>query len=347
MINIQNKKLLGTAFCLLGELIITPDSVLLRSVSLIPDYTIMFYRFLLYGLVSLIIFMIANGKQSFSRMAVISKWEIAAGLVWAIQNFLFTAAILRTSAANVLVCFALSPLFSAILSYFVLGETIPRRTIIASIVAFGSISFIMCTELTSDINISTLIGDVLALIMSILTAVFFVFITYIEKFHSIKPDVNFCNMVAGFVVMLLALALGGTADLTVSSKDGGLLFLQGAVVLPLALALITLGSQYILPAEVSLYMLIEVPFGSLWVYVAGYEAPPRYTMYGGAILMAALAVNGYLDIKESRAASAAADINSSADHPAEVVSTQVPEEGTIELESAISPMADLSDLYKG
>lgn len=130
----------------------------------------------------------------------------------------------------------------------------------------------------------------------------------------------------------MALALGGASSLSVNVRDGLLLFLQGAIVLPLALALITLGSQYILPAEVSLYMLIEVPVGSLWVYIAGYEAPPRYTIYGGAILLTTLAINGFLDVQDSRHvmnAGGATEI---------VVSTKI-QNGTIEIETTTSPMA--------
>ena len=59
---------------------------------------------------------------------------VLAGIVWGIQNFLITYAFQKTAAANVLVIVAANPMFSAILSYFLLNEKAPVRTILASIV---------------------------------------------------------------------------------------------------------------------------------------------------------------------------------------------------------------------
>jgi hypothetical protein len=44
--------------------------------------------------------------------------------------------------------------------------------------------------------------------------------------------------------------------------------------------------------------LIETVVGPLWVYLAGYEAPPEFTLYGGICLIFALALNTILAMRE-------------------------------------------------
>ena len=75
------------------------------------------------------------------------------------------------------------------------------------------------------------------------------------------------------------------------------------------------GPRYILAAEVSLIQLLESIVGPLWVWVAGYEAPPLFTLIGGAELLTTLFAYFWwtLRVEREEAAEAAADREEAAD----------------------------------
>lgn len=78
-----------------------------------------------------------------------------------------------------------------------------------------------------------------------------------------------------------------------TGRNLGLLIANGMVVLPVSFFFLAIGPSLITPAEVSLYMLLETIFGPLWVWLAGYEAPPLIALIGGVILIFTLAGHRY------------------------------------------------------
>ena len=69
-----------------------------------------------------------------------------AGMLWGASNMLFTSAIQLTAVANVLVIVASNTVFSSIFSYLLLGELIPIRMIVTSLICFGAIALIFSGE---------------------------------------------------------------------------------------------------------------------------------------------------------------------------------------------------------
>ena len=69
-----------------------------------------------------------------------------AGMLWGASNMLFTSAIQLTAVSNVLVIVASNTVFSSIFSYLLLGEIIPIRMIVTSIICFGAIALIFSGE---------------------------------------------------------------------------------------------------------------------------------------------------------------------------------------------------------
>ena len=67
-------------------------------------------------------------------------------MLWGASNMLFTSAIQLTAVANVLVIVASNTVFSSIFSYLLLGEVIPIRMIVTSIICFGAIALIFSGE---------------------------------------------------------------------------------------------------------------------------------------------------------------------------------------------------------
>ncbi len=75
---------------------------------------------------------------------------------------------------------------------------------------------------------------------------------------------------------------------------------MGAVVVPLAFALIATGPRYLPAADVGLLMLLEAIFGPLLVWWASGEQPSDATFVGGAIIIGALAANNAVALRGGR-----------------------------------------------
>jgi len=74
--------------------------------------------------------------------------------------------------------------------------------------------------------------------------------------------------------------------------------INGILVLPIAFTFLTIGPNYITAPEVSLYTEIETILGPVWVYLGGYEAPPKLTLIGGIILLLSLTIHSILSLRE-------------------------------------------------
>lgn len=166
--NLSNQ-MRGTILCVVGTLILSPDTLLIRKVSNIDGYTVQFYRYFISGTIFLMLVFSLNGHQRFFQtFRDLRLVGYIAGLVFGLSNFLFTEAVQSTAVANVLVINATNSAFSAILSYFLVKETIDFKTILTIIVCFGSITLIFADNLNSNTSTSTNIkGIICALFASI------------------------------------------------------------------------------------------------------------------------------------------------------------------------------------
>ena len=78
------------------------------------------------------------------------------------------------------------------------------------------------------------------------------------------------------------------------------LALDGIIIIPIAMALITYGPKLISAPEVSLIMLLETALGPVWVWLVLSEQPLRQTFIGGALVVTAIVVNAWLGFRSNR-----------------------------------------------
>ncbi len=74
--------------------------------------------------------------------------------------------------------------------------------------------------------------------------------------------------------------------------------------LPVSFALLTIGPSLISAPEVSLFSLIETVLAPFLVWMGGYEAPPISAVFGGIILISALAIHSFIALREEKTMSA-------------------------------------------
>ena len=72
--------------------------------------------------------------------------------------------------------------------------------------------------------------------------------------------------------------------------------------LPVALALLTLGPRYIPAPEAAMLSLLETVLGPLWVWLVISEQPDESTIIGGAIVVGTLLVHSLWRMRPASAA---------------------------------------------
>jgi drug/metabolite transporter (DMT)-like permease len=107
-----------------------------------------------------------------------------------------------------------------------------------------------------------------------------------------RADISMAPAICLSQMLVLAFAAPLAAPATVGAHDLGVLVLLGVCQMGLGLALLTLGARLISAAEVALISLLEVVLGPLWVWLAYDEQPATATLLGGAIVIAAVALQG-------------------------------------------------------
>jgi len=75
--------------------------------------------------------------------------------------------------------------------------------------------------------------------------------------------------------------------------------LDGLVV-ALSYSLLSVGPSLISAPEVSLFLLLETVLAPLWVWLAGFEAPPKTAWLSGGVLLVTLSTHSILAIREEQ-----------------------------------------------
>lgn len=204
------------------------------------------------------------------------------GLVAAFAGAIF--AIQSTTIANAVFLFAASPFLAAALGWALLGERVRGATWIAIALAMAGL-VVMVRE---GLALGALAGNLAALGSALGFAVFTLALRW-GRLGDMMPAVA----IGGGLSMLAALVmLAATGQpLWVPPGDIAISLAMGAALLAVGMVLYTLGSQVVPAAELTLISMIEVMLAPIWVWLVLSETASRGTLAGGAIILAAVALN--------------------------------------------------------
>lgn len=247
-----------------------------------PDsWTVVFWRSL-WAAVFLMAFMLwrdgpAGTRKLFTGMG---KPGLAVAACFAVCSGSFVVALAYTTVANVVLVGAAVPLFAALMSWLILGQTIRPSTWIAIATVLAGVGVMVSGSFTGAVSP---IGDGLALLI----AIGFATATVITRRYSnvrMAPATCLGVIAAGLVAATQA------STIAVSQPDMIWLVVFGAVNLGLGFALFTSGARLIPAALAALLGTFEPILAPIWVWLAHGEVPSARTLIGGAIVMAALIV---------------------------------------------------------
>ncbi len=209
---------------------------------------------------------------------------LVSGAMWAIMFTCFIVALTLTTVANVLVVSSLGPLCTALLTFFMLRDPIPRRSWAAIVAASIGMGAMFGAGLSAS-DSRHLAGLALALTIPIAGAINIVVLRKSAAHLDLMPAVMLGALISALVTLPFALPWSASArDLLVLAALG--VFQLGVPCLMLVLV-----SRTLTAPEIALLALLEVVLGPLWAWLGAGEVPAGTTLLGGAIVLAALAGN--------------------------------------------------------
>lgn len=291
----------GLWLATIGVLILTPDTMLIRLIGG-DAWNLVFWR----GLGVFLLIFIQAGFQYGPRhlipqMRATGLYGIGAGLSFLQSSIAFVMAMKYTTAANLLVILATSPVWAILMSRIWLAEKPPAQTLLTIIACFLGVVLVFSDGLTRSWGG---VGEWLALAASLSLAANLTLIRAHDRwaknklsspsltipYQSYRGDMLLMN---GLGSLFTCVIVGVTGDpLHYSFTQLPYLFLLCAVVLPLSFILIGTAPRYMPSAEVGLIMILETALGPIWVWLAVGESASWRVIMGGIIVVIALVWHG-------------------------------------------------------
>jgi drug/metabolite transporter (DMT)-like permease len=215
------------------------------------------------------------------------------GLCWAVMYTAFMVAITLTTVANVLVTMAIAPLLTALVARVALGHRLASRTWAAIVLAGIGIAWMYAREVSGS-DARHLLGTAVALAVPIAAAVNWVLIQHNRggAGDDMLPAVLVGALLSALVTLPFAVPFAASA------RDLALLGMLGTVQLAIPCLIAVTVARSLSAPEISLLALLEVVFGVAWAWLGAGESPSVHVLGGGLLVLAALAGNEAIALRE-------------------------------------------------
>jgi drug/metabolite transporter (DMT)-like permease len=278
----------GTVLMIAAEMCWATAGVIVRSQSVASGWEITWWRSLFMVIFLLIVLRTRGPMLPQMRAIGVAGW--VSGLLLAIMMVCFIVAITRTNVANVLIIAATSPFVTALLGFLMLREAVPLRTWLAMMVAFGG----MVLTFADGVSVGGLTG---ILIASVVPVAYGFNVIILRRMH-VSVDMVPALLLGGVFSALVTLPFA--LPFTATVPDLGWLALMGVLQLGIGCILMMLAVRHLSAAEIGLFSPLEAIFGTLSVWIIIGEQPGRAALYGGMLVVGALAVNEFVAWRRAR-----------------------------------------------
>ena len=247
------------------------------------------------GVAALAILLISpEARRGWSLRAVLVGFAYAACLT------LFVLANRLTTAANTIFLQSTAPLYFLVLSPWLLKEPIRRQDVgFMAAVGAGLALFFVSTEAPVATAPDPMTGNLLALTSGFFWALTVCGLRWMGaaggEHGSPVAAVVSGNLTAFLVSLPMALPLGPHAPV-----DWAVIGYLGVFQIALAYVLVTSALRHIPALEASLILLIEPVLNPVWAWAFQGERPGAWALLGGAIILGATTLKGWLDARERR-----------------------------------------------
>ncbi len=247
------------------------------------------------GVAALAIFLLAGeARRGWSRRAVL------VGVAYAACLTLFVLANRLTTAANTIFLQSTAPLYLALLAPWLLKEPTRRQDLgFMGAVGLGLALFFIGSEPAAATAPDPVRGNLMAVASGVFWALTVCGLRWMGaaggRHGSAGAAVVSGNLTAFLVALPLALPVGGHSIL-----DWGIIAYLGIFQIALAYIFVTRAIAIIPALEAALILLIEPVLNPVWAWVAQGERPGPWALIGGAVILGATTLKGWMDARAAR-----------------------------------------------
>lgn len=266
--------------------------LVLRWIGDVGTWQVLFYRSLGMVPVLLGVMHFRTGGHPFRSLLSVGWPGLigAIGLVCAFAGGIF--AIQSTTVANAVFLFASAPLMTAFLAWAILKEPTRGATWLA--IALAAIGvFVMVRE---GLAMGAAAGNMAALLSSAGFAAFTITLRW-GKLSDMLPAVILAGILSIGIATIVISARG--ESLQVPFHSAVLAATMGAGIMGLGMTLYTVAGRVVPAAEIGILSLVEVMLGPIWVWLVLGETTTRGTLFGAAILLAAIGFNALTGVRSA------------------------------------------------
>ena len=266
----------GTVLMILGVVVLSPDSGLLRLIDGDP-YVVSFWRGIGICLVLWAAALARSPAEFVYQLTHHTAVSVGIVLSFGMSSMSFVFGVTLLGAPTMLVFVALTPLASAFASRILFGESTDLALWIAIVIGIigASISGSAIPDGTP------LAGYLACLFVPGLTGLGISLTRHYPREH-IWPLYGSANLMMACVIWFVI------DTVSVPQESVWLLSISACIVCSLSFMLITIAPKYLPAPEVGLYLLLETLIGPVIVWILVGEVPRRNDFIGGAVLLAAL-----------------------------------------------------------
>jgi drug/metabolite transporter (DMT)-like permease len=283
MRKLKNPGTIGLSLALFGALLLTPDTLFMR-LSELDGFTMLAWRGGLSGVGYILIWAWFSLRLELKIPNLLTLSFAIVVICQIINATFFSLAIAVAPVTIVLISVATAPIFSAILSWFFLGETLSKFSIgTAILVLLGLYISVLGGDATLiELDTSTLLGALFGLGVAFTLAM---------NFTIIRKDKNVPFVLAIGIGALLAGSLGLLCADNLywpPVKNMAAIAVTGIIILPVSFCTLSYAARFVPSSTVSLIMLLETVLGPLWIWWGIGEEPTNAMLLGGAIVVFSL-----------------------------------------------------------
>jgi len=278
--------LLGVLFAVAAAIAFSTAGVIVRRIDL-PAWDVSFWRSaLLVGtMLPLLVWQrrqvmidIRNGGRALLLSAVLLAGSFVS----------FILALGLAPVANVLIMFGATPFITAIAARLLLGEPLHRHTVLAMLAAVAGLAISVAGSLQPGALAGVTVAFIVVLCMSG---------NYVVVRHRRDIGMTPSIWLAGLISGLVALPFAHPENVTWEQLPWLFALSPGQLAVGLLLYMASL--RRIPAAQAALLGLLELVLGPVWVWLFDGEKPDDLTLFGGAVVISAAAVNVWLDSRRS------------------------------------------------
>ncbi len=255
---------------------------------------------------------VASFRSGVAALALLLMWPAArrgwsvravlVGFAYAACLTLFVLANRLTTAANTIFLQSTAPLYLLVLGPWLLKEPIRRQDVaFMAAVGLGLALFFVSAETPVVTAPDPAKGNLLALASGFFWALTVCGLRWMGaaggEHGSPVAAVVSGNLTAFLVALPIALPLGSHAPV-----DWAVIIYLGVFQIALAYVLVTSALRRIPALEASLILLIEPVLNPVWAWLFQGEQPGAWALLGGAIILGATTLKGWLDARAQRLA---------------------------------------------